>query len=111
MSTPSTPAKQASHKLELAKPNPSLLDRYGETPELRVRTAMDALARGKAIILVDDEDRENEGAGHRRRRPRGTINLWRARARAHLSGATDERLRTLDLPPMVENNTRRSAPP
>lgn len=40
--------------------NQSLLSQYG-TPFERVNRAISALQAGKGILLVDDEDRENEG--------------------------------------------------
>lgn len=102
------PSRPGAPKLEIAKPAPSLLERYGETAELRVRAAMDALARGKAIILVDDEDRENEGdlvVAAEKTTPE-LINFMAREGRGLIClTLTDERLRALDLPPMVEKNT------
>lgn len=40
--------------------NQSLLTPFG-TPEQRVQTALAALQQGQGVVLVDDEDRENEG--------------------------------------------------
>ncbi len=39
---------------------PSPLAEYGD-PDQRVEQALDALRQGRGILLVDDEDRENEG--------------------------------------------------
>ena len=108
MTTKPPPAAKHLAKLELAKPGPSLLERYGATPEERVRAAMDALARGKAIILVDDEDRENEGdlvIAAEKTTPE-LINFMARDGRGLIClTLTDDRLRALDLPPMVEKNT------
>jgi 3,4-dihydroxy 2-butanone 4-phosphate synthase/GTP cyclohydrolase II len=97
-----------ARKLELAKAEPSLLTNYGETPEDRVRRAMADLAAGKAIILVDDEDRENEGdlvVAAEKTTPE-LINFMAKEGRGLIClSLTDERLRALDLPPMVEKNT------
>lgn len=38
----------------------SLLSRFGDSPD-RVERALQALRRGEGVLLVDDEDRENEG--------------------------------------------------
>ncbi len=38
-----------------------LLEQFGSTPEERVRHACAALIQGKGIILIDDQERENEG--------------------------------------------------
>lgn len=40
--------------------NQSLLEKFG-TPAQRVENALKALQRGEGVLLVDDEDRENEG--------------------------------------------------
>ncbi|OGQ17190.1 MAG: 3,4-dihydroxy-2-butanone-4-phosphate synthase [Deltaproteobacteria bacterium RBG_16_71_12] len=69
---------------------------------------MDALARGKAVILVDDEDRENEGdlvIAAEKTTPE-LINFMAREGRGLIClTLTDERLQKLDLPPMVEKNT------
>jgi 3,4-dihydroxy 2-butanone 4-phosphate synthase / GTP cyclohydrolase II len=91
-----------------AKHEPSLLVRYGETPEARVRKGMEELAAGKAVILVDDEDRENEGdlvIAAEKATPE-LINFMARDGRGLIClSLTDERLRALDLPPMVDQNT------
>ena len=38
-----------------------LLEKFGATPEERVKKALHTLQQGKGILLVDDENRENEG--------------------------------------------------
>jgi 3,4-dihydroxy 2-butanone 4-phosphate synthase len=39
----------------------NLLENFGETPIDRVEAAISALKRGRGILVVDNEDRENEG--------------------------------------------------
>lgn len=87
--------------------NGSLLARYGETPIERVRRATEELRAGKCIILVDDEDRENEGdlvfaAEHASPE---LINFMAKEGRGLIClTLTDERLKRLDLPLMVDQN-------
>ncbi len=94
--------------ISTASDDVSLLVRFGETPELRVERALREMAAGKAVILVDDEDRENEGdlvvaadkitALH--------INFMAKEARGLIClTLTDERLKELDIPLMVDKNT------
>jgi len=79
-------------------------------PLANIKDAIDDIRKGKTVILVDDEDRENEGdlcfaAEHvtpekinfMARYGRGLICL----------SLTDERLKHLDLPMMVQRNTSR----
>lgn len=40
--------------------NQSLLSEFG-TPEQRVTRAIEALRAGRGVMVLDDEDRENEG--------------------------------------------------
>jgi 3,4-dihydroxy 2-butanone 4-phosphate synthase/GTP cyclohydrolase II len=95
-------------KLELAKAEPSLLSRFGDTPEVRVRTGMAQVAAGRAVILVDDEDRENEGdlvIAAEKVTPE-SVNFMAKEGRGLIClSLTDERLRALELPPMVDENT------
>ena len=39
----------------------NLLLAFGATPQERVTRAIEAYQKGQFVILVDDEDRENEG--------------------------------------------------
>jgi 3,4-dihydroxy 2-butanone 4-phosphate synthase len=39
----------------------SPLEQFGLTSQRRVEQALQHLQKGKGIILIDDEDRENEG--------------------------------------------------
>jgi 3,4-dihydroxy 2-butanone 4-phosphate synthase / GTP cyclohydrolase II len=92
----------------MTSPEPSLLARFGDTALARVARGIAELKSGKAVILVDDEDRENEGdlvcaadcitpelINFMAKEGRGLICLT----------LTDERLRELELPLMVERNT------
>ena len=40
--------------------NQSLLSQFG-TPEQRVMSAIQAFQQGNGVLVLDDEDRENEG--------------------------------------------------
>lgn len=88
----------------------SLLSRFG-TPTQRVENALAAIGRGAGILLVDDEDRENEGdlifsAEH-------LTTQQMALMIRECSGIvclclTDEGIRRLELPMMVEHNTSKN---
>ncbi len=87
--------------------NQSLLSQFGD-PIARVERALAELRRGRGILLVDDEDRENEGDLIF---PAETITAQQmAMLIRECSGIvclclTDEKIRELDLPPMVSHNT------
>jgi 3,4-dihydroxy 2-butanone 4-phosphate synthase/GTP cyclohydrolase II len=70
--------------------------------------ALDALRRGDVIIVVDDEDRENEGdfvVAAEKVTPEA-VNFLSKHGRGLVClPATPERLRALDLQPMVAENT------
>ncbi len=72
--------------------------------------ALAALRRGEPIVVVDDEDRENEGdfiAAAEKVTPE-TINFLSKHGRGLIClAATRERLRALELEPMVSDNTAR----
>lgn len=86
--------------------NQSLLSRYGD-PEQRVRKALESLRAGSGVLVVDDEDRENEGdlifsAEH-------LTDQQMAMLIRDCSGIvclclTDERVKQLGLHMMVETN-------
>ena len=87
--------------------NQTLLSSFG-TPFERVENALVALREGRGAMVLDDEDRENEGdmifAAENM-----TVEQMALTIR-HGSGIvclclTDERRKQLDLPMMVENNT------
>lgn len=88
----------------------SLLCQFG-TPPQRVERALEALARGDGILLVDDEDRENEGdlifsAQHLT--PAQMALMIRECSGIVCLCLTDERIRQLELPMMVEHNTSKN---
>ncbi|MFV0263044.1 MAG: 3,4-dihydroxy-2-butanone-4-phosphate synthase [Kluyvera sp.] len=87
--------------------NQTLLSSFG-TPFERVENALIALREGRGAMVLDDEDRENEGdmifAAENM-----TVEQMALTIR-HGSGIvclclTDERRKQLDLPMMVDNNT------
>jgi 3,4-dihydroxy 2-butanone 4-phosphate synthase / GTP cyclohydrolase II len=72
--------------------------------------ALEALRRGEPVIVVDDEDRENEGdfIVAAEKTTSETINFLSKRGRGLIClAATRDRLRALDLVPMVADNTAR----
>ncbi|MCO7226018.1 3,4-dihydroxy-2-butanone-4-phosphate synthase [Pleionea sp. CnH1-48] len=89
--------------------NQSLLNPFGNSTQ-RVERALEALRAGNCVLLVDDEDRENEGdlifsAQH-------ITDKQMAMLIRECSGIvclcmSDERLRKLQLPPMVSDNNSR----
>lgn len=87
--------------------NQTLLSAFG-TPTERVERALDALREGRGAMVLDDENRENEGDMIF---PAETMTVEQmALTIRHGSGIvclclTDERRKQLDLPMMVENNS------
>ncbi len=88
----------------------SPLSRFGLTSEERVLRAVDSIRRGSGVLLVDDEDRENEGdlifAADSMTVPQ------MAQMIRHCSGIvclclTEGKADELGLPLMVSNNTSR----
>ena len=87
--------------------NQTLLSEFGN-PNERVENAIEALRQGKGILVLDDEDRENEGdlifAAE-------TITAEQMAFTIRYSSGivclciTEERRKQLDIPMMVENNT------
>ncbi len=77
-------------------------------PIQRIQQALEDFRAGKMIILVDDEDRENEGdlAIAAERVTPETINFMARYGRGLICLAmTEERCDYLRLPPMVQDNT------
>ncbi|MBV9988169.1 MAG: bifunctional 3,4-dihydroxy-2-butanone-4-phosphate synthase/GTP cyclohydrolase II [Chitinophagaceae bacterium] len=74
----------------------------------RIEDAIDDIRNGKMVIVVDDEDRENEGdfiIAAQHTTPE-TINFMSKEARGLICMAlTEERCRQLELKPMVSSNT------
>ncbi len=87
--------------------NESILTQFGNSLK-RVEKALDNLKQGKGVLLVDDENRENEGDLIF---PAETITTPQmAMLIRECSGIvclclTDEKVKKLDLPQMVFNNT------
>ncbi len=73
-----------------------------------IETALDALREGRFVVVVDDEDRENEGdlvLAAERVTPEA-INFMAREGRGLICLAlTEERCDALELPPMVTENT------
>jgi len=87
-----------------------LLSRFGNSTQ-RVERALKALRHGHGILLVDDEDRENEGdliysAEHLTAKQMAL--MIRECSGIVCLCLTDEHIRRLDLPMMVENNTSKN---
>lgn len=79
-------------------------------PTINVECALEDLKAGKQLIIVDDEDRENEGdlAIASDQITPDVINFMATHARGLICVAMlPERLRELDLPMMVDHNTAR----
>ncbi len=88
----------------------SLLSRFGNSTQ-RVERALDALRQGNGVLLVDDEDRENEGdliysAEHLTAKQMAL--MIRECSGIVCLCLTDEKIRQLELPMMVENNTSKN---
>jgi 3,4-dihydroxy 2-butanone 4-phosphate synthase/GTP cyclohydrolase II len=81
-----------------------------EQKTVSVETALDAVRAGKMIIIVDDEDRENEGdlmVAAEKVKPE-IINFMARHGRGLIClPLTHERLEALQLPLMVSENTAR----
>ncbi len=90
--------------------NQSLLVQFGDSRE-RVEKALAALRAGEGVLVVDDEDRENEGdliysAEHLTREQMAL--MIRECSGIVCLCLTDEKVRKLQLPPMVTNNSSRN---
>ena len=73
----------------------------------RVAAALDDIREGKMVILVDDEDRENEGdvCMAAEKADAESINFMARHARGLIClSLTEDRIRQLDLPMMVDKN-------
>jgi 3,4-dihydroxy 2-butanone 4-phosphate synthase / GTP cyclohydrolase II len=93
------------HKLEIAKGS-----RKRKGPFAPIDDAIDAIRRGRMVIVVDDEDRENEGdltIAAEKVTPEA-INFMARFGRGLICMAmTPERLDELQIPLMVRDNTSR----
>ncbi|UKA31127.1 3,4-dihydroxy-2-butanone-4-phosphate synthase [Photobacterium damselae] len=87
--------------------NQSLLAQFG-TPFKRVEIALNAIRQGKGVLVVDDEDRENEGdiifSAETLTSQQMAIMIRECSGIVCLC-LTEERTKQLELPMMVENNT------
>ncbi|WEM45673.1 3,4-dihydroxy-2-butanone-4-phosphate synthase (plasmid) [Photobacterium sp. DA100] len=87
--------------------NQSLLAPYGSAFE-RVEAGLEAIRQGRGVLVVDDEDRENEGdiifAAETLTSEQMALMIRECSGIVCLC-LTDERVKQLDLPMMVENNT------
>jgi len=91
-------------------PSSSLLSRFGSCKD-RVAKALAALRAGQGVLLVDDEDRENEGDIIFAAESLTTEQM--AMLIRECSGIvclclTGEKVESLDLPPMVVTNNSRN---
>ena len=87
--------------------NQSLLTSFGN-PFERVERALAALQQGNGVLVVDDEDRENEGDlifAAEKLTPQQMALMIRECSGIVCLCLTEERIRQLALPMMVENNT------
>ena len=79
-------------------------------PLITIEEAINDIRKGRMVILVDDEDRENEGdltMAAEKVTP-ADINFMAKYGRGLIClTMTGEKIDTLDLPPMVNNNTSR----
>jgi len=91
-------------------PQESLLSEFG-TPTERVLAALDALKNGQGVLVLDDEDRENEGdliyASETLTAQQMALLIRECSGIVCLC-ITEERARQLDLPPMVEANNSKN---
>ncbi|WP_118843335.1 3,4-dihydroxy-2-butanone-4-phosphate synthase [Haemophilus haemolyticus] len=87
--------------------NQSILSPFGNTAEERVINAINAFKNGNGVLVLDDEDRENEGDlifPAETITPEQMAKLIRYGSGIVCLCITDERCQQLDLPPMVEHN-------
>ena len=88
----------------------SLLESFG-SPRERVEQAIASLKNGGGVLIVDDEDRENEGdliyAAQTLTVPQMALLIRECSGIVCLC-LTDEKADELDLPPMVAANTNRN---
>src|SRR5436190_13403232 len=84
------------------------MNRKSQTPFASIETAVDAFRDGRMIIVVDDEDRENEGdltVAAEKVTP-AIINFMAREGRGQIClSMTGERLDELELPLAVNDNT------
>jgi 3,4-dihydroxy-2-butanone 4-phosphate synthase len=88
--------------------NQSLLTQSFGDADARIQSALSALKRGDGVLVVDDENRENEGdlifPAETLTAPQMAMLIRECSGIVCLC-LTDEKADELDLPPMVEHNT------
>lgn len=87
--------------------NQSILSPFGDSAEKRVINALNAFKQGNGVLVLDDEDRENEGDlifPAETISPAQMATLIRYGSGIVCLCITDELCKRLDLPPMVEHN-------
>src|SRR6201991_3853608 len=90
----------------------STMSNFSQNPPMppRLRIAVDAIRHGRAVVLVDDDDRENEGdlivAAERLTVPM-MATLIRECSGIVCLCLEDEQIERLELPPMVARNESR----
>ncbi len=87
------------------------LKKFGETYKERVENAIECLQQGKGILLVDDENRENEGDiiySAEKMSVKDMAIMIRECSGIVCLCLTEEKCKSLDLRPMVENNTSKN---
>lgn len=87
----------------------SLLKEFGDSRQ-RVERAITSLQQGKGVLLVDDENRENEGDlifSTQHLTQQQMAMLIRECSGIVCLCLTDEKIKQLQLPPMVTNNSSR----
>ena len=89
---------------------PSILDSFGTALE-RAEAAIAAIKAGQGVLIVDDEDRENEGDliyAAETITPQQMALLIRECSGIVCLCVTDEKADELELEPMVKNNTNKN---
>ena len=89
---------------------PSILDSFG-TPRERAEAAIAVIKAGQGVLIVDDEDRENEGDliyAAETITPQQMALLIRECSGIVCLCVTDEKADELELEPMVKNNTNKN---
>jgi 3,4-dihydroxy 2-butanone 4-phosphate synthase len=89
---------------------PSILDSFGTARE-RAEAAIAAIKAGEGVLIVDDEDRENEGDliyAAETITPKQMALLIRECSGIVCLCLTDEMADALELEPMVKNNTNKN---
>ena len=84
--------------------------RKKQSPFARIEEALDAIRNGRMVIVVDDEDRENEGdlTIAAEKITADTINFMARHGRGLIClSMTPERLDELEIPLMVSQNSSR----